>query len=217
MQFIQKLFLVILIVTFQVTVSSAILTPVQKGTKTHKLKFKEKAAIWLFKRKLKKIKKNLNISSQAFNYHNRDTTDCTTILLKTGDQLEVKLLKTTENDVIFRRCNKRESEITMSKSDIFQIILSDGLVVFDGKKHEVKSKNSGRTTNYGYTILAILTGLFALLLLPYFQGPAVVLSLLSVILGITSYKRHKKDKRSFSIAIILFSSILFIYSLFNES
>jgi len=189
MQFILKLFLFVLLVTSLPTVSSAIVSPSHQIVKSHKLKLKEKAAIWLLKRKLKKAKKHWNHALTVTN----DTTDCATILLNTGDKIAVKLLKTTEDDVVFKRCGTRKSVITMSKSDIFQIVLSDGLVIFDSNRNPIKShRTKSSKPNYGYAVLAVLTGLFSLMVFGTFPGVSIIFGIIALIIAYISYARHHK-------------------------
>lgn len=186
MPFILKLFLFVLL-GFIPTISSAIVRPTHHVVKNRKLRLKDKAALWLIKRKLKK-----NVKRTSFEYI-QDTTGCTTILLKTGDSLKVKLLKTTKNEVIFKRCGHRKSEISISKADIHQIVLSGGLVIFDSQKNTSKSPNNRTSkSNYGYAILATLTGLFALMLVAFSSAIALIFGLIAILLAFKSAKRHRK-------------------------
>lgn len=191
MQIIQKVFLLILIIALP-TLSSATVTPIKQKVSTHRLKFKEKAAYWLLKRKIKKARKRGKLPL-SFYQNARDTTDCSTIILNSGDLLTVQLLETTETDVTFKYCGKDKQKITLSKSDIYQVVLSDGLVVFDSKKMTATSHGKKSTApKYGVAILAGIVGVFGLLILGTFPIVAVFFLILALILAFRSHSRHKK-------------------------
>ncbi len=182
MQNIQNVFLFILIIVGRPTTSSATTTPIIQKVSSHHLKFKEKTALWLLKRRFKKVRKQVN-SPFAFNQYQQDTTDCSTLILNTGDFLKVQLLETTETDVTFKYCDKGKQILTLSKSDISQIVLSDGLVVFDNplkltKKHHKKSTNSA------IGIVAVVVGFLGLVMVNSFPILTLVLVMLSLVLGL---------------------------------
>ena len=106
----------------------------------------------------------------------------------------------------------------MSKSDIYQIVLSDGLVVYDSNKIPVKSKKTNHSSpNYGYGILALLTGLFSLMLLSTFPAVSIVFAFIVALLGYLSYKRHKKKDQGLGITAMLLSVVLLLVSILKKN
>lgn len=212
MHYIQKLFCLVLLVAWQPTIANSMVVSTQTKVTTNQLKFKEKVAVWFFKRKLKKVRKQFKKDL----YMARDTTKCATLILDSGNKLKINLLSTTEKNVVFYRCGRTDQEITISKSSILKIILSDGLILFESKHQAVKKhqKNTKRSKpNKGIGILAILTGFFGLSILSTFPAISFLFAIITIILGILSYKRHKKSGKNIGILAIVLGILLGLFSI----
>ena len=123
--------------------------------KTHKLKLKEKVALWSLRRKLKKKLRKAKKHSQVY----VDSTSCDQILLRTGDKLAVRIIKISENDVRFVRCTGDTDEIVLSKLDIFEIQLSDGVVIYKNKnKSKTKKKSNNQVGKVVLIVLGVVIG-----------------------------------------------------------
>ncbi len=152
--------ILILLIQLVAVDASAILTPNVKvapilstsSSMHHKRTLKEKAAWWILRRKIKKQLKKHKITS--------DTTKCDQILLKTGDRIDVNLIKISEQSVRFTRCHEdSDAALVLSKEDIQKIFLSDGIVVYKNtNKPPKKSKSSGDAGKVILIVLGIILG-----------------------------------------------------------
>ncbi len=150
--------------------ASAILMPIvgpnndQLEKHPRKLKLKEKAAVWMLHRKMKK-------QIRKYRKQNRlstDTTNCGQILLKTGDRMDVKILKISEESVRFKRCGEENgAELVLSKDDIYEILLPGDVVVFKntGKTHSSHKSGGADAGRVVLIILGVLGGISLLGLL----------------------------------------------------
>ena len=161
-------FLVVVFLFFAFNVSAILVSKVSSkqtvSTQAHRLSLKEKTALWILRRKVKKQLRKLNRRTR----NSADTTNCDQILLKTGDLLKVRVLKISEKSVRFVRCEGETDELVLSKDDIHEIVLSDGIVIYknlnkSGNKH--KSNNGSDVGRIVLIVLAILGGLTLLSLL----------------------------------------------------
>jgi len=167
MKTLSSYFLILILVGFSLD-ASAIVVPKDRtkqvivNPQPHKLSLKEKTALWILRRKVKKkLRKHIKWNRNAV-----DTTDCDRILLKTGDQLDVRIIKISEESVRFVRCGET-SELVLSKDDISEVLLSDGIVVYKNlnktsKKPKSNSSDAGRVV---LIVLGILGGIILLWLL----------------------------------------------------
>ncbi len=190
--------------------------------KNRKLKFKEKAALWIFRRKLKKqLKKQTKTIQRSLS----DTTECDQIQLATGDILDVKLITVSDTDVRFVRCGvEGAEELTLSKSDVKKITLSEGVTIYQNTG--AKKQNGNQAGKKYGVILGIGSVLLAVLSWPiivYSFGLGFAFAVASVVLGVISWKQlaHTKNAVLGIIATILgglslgfFSFILVLLSSF---
>ena len=89
-----------------------------------------------------------------------DTTDCDQILLKTEQWLDVRIKKITDKDVRFVRCGDDTTELVLSKDEIQEIWLSDGVSIYentDKKPNKTKSRTTGKV--FLIVLGAIIAGL----------------------------------------------------------
>ena len=139
-----SLFLVVLLVSYD---ANAIFAPRQEPMpktssikQPRKLKLKERAALWMLKRKIKKLQKKQRNAVLS------DSIRCERIILKSGDTIEVKITKVSLMDVQFVRCGADDASVLMiSKADIEKICLSDGAVIYqntDANRRKTRQNNS---------------------------------------------------------------------------
>ncbi len=207
----------------------AITTFLRKPTDTQpagKLKLKEKIALWVLKRKLKKWQKK---NPRPKINPSIDTTYCATILLNTGEELKAKLLKVTDTSVKFVRCGTQKV-LTLSKSDIVSIMLYDQVALYQDdfilkKKNLIKRRLRRRTAQKRIGAVSLLFSILALLslfvspLLFYFFAIFALTAGLSGIIN-TNGDTQKLSVISFFIAIwtILTPNWgLFFQKLFNRN
>jgi len=158
-------FLVVLFLFFTFNVS-AILVPKVSSKQivsgpTHRLSLKEKTALWILRRKVKKqLRKH-----KRWTRNSVDTTNCDQILLKTGDRLDVRIIKISENSVRFVRCEGETDELVLSKDDIHKIVLSDGVVVYKNLNKSSRKHKSNHDSDAGRIVLIILAIIGGIILL----------------------------------------------------
>ncbi|HHB79329.1 MAG TPA: hypothetical protein ENK85_08865 [Saprospiraceae bacterium] len=176
----------------------------EKAFQKQKTNWRQKATIWFLKRKIKKYqKKHHKIFAE-------DTTGCATILLKTGDKIKVKLIGTTGSEVRFFRCGEQTGEVILSKSDIQQITLSGGEMIYDSAinyANNKKKKSKRKSPNQGYGILSIITSLLSTFIVSSFPAAAIIIYLLALLSAGLSIKRHKKGKKTIGLVGIIFALI----------
>ncbi len=145
--------------------ASAIVVPNSSAKKvtvspnSHKLSLKEKAALWILRKKVKKqLRKQKKLRKLV------DTTDCDQILLKTEQWLDVRIIKISDKDVRFVRCGDDTTELVLSKDEIQEIRLSDGVSIY---KNTDKKPNKTKSISAGKVVLIILGAILASLLLGF--------------------------------------------------
>ncbi len=190
------------------TGSKAVLT---QKKETHRPKLTKRIGLWLLKRKIKKLQKKNRSLFRAL-----DSTDCATIYLQTGDSLQVKLLRTTDRDVTYRRCDPNDNLlVSLSKMDIKRIVLSGGIEVYTAPKKQYRKKRkiykqSDGSHHVKLGSLALITGLFSLLFINTAIGLAFLFGLASIILGIIALSKGDKNRAYLGIILGIISLLFSI-------
>ncbi|HHB78147.1 MAG TPA: hypothetical protein ENK85_02800 [Saprospiraceae bacterium] len=189
----------------------------------HKPRFKEKVALWLFRKKIKKaMRKSKHLRQTAV--FPTDTSKCATVSFKTGATLRIQLIEISDNAVQMAKCGTTDT-MSISKSDILQVTLSDGVVIYKNQNeplNEISKKRKKRNRHLG--IIAMVCILLAIG--GYFLGPAItfILALFALFFGFADLSsKNRMDAKLGTVAVLLgvllvFSSMhgLFWNSLFSD-
>ena len=182
-----------LLTTTSPTLSSPLTKANIESVLGRKLKAKEKIGLWILRRKLKKAQRRNKEGFQHIQLPS-DTTKCSTIFFKSGAKTQAKIIEITAEAVQFVRCGKTDT-LLLSKSDIEEITLFDGIKIFQNKNYHYTYK-SNKKKNNNLAIIAILLGFSAVILLAFNAYLAVALAFVAIILGISgmtaSYIKYKE-------------------------
>lgn len=157
-----------------------------------------KLGLWLLKRKIKKLKKH---RPNLFRIQ-KDSLGCQTILLKSGDQIQVNLIESTESAIVFTRCPSNNDTISLSKSDIAEVRLADGLLIYSSFA-KTKHNKSASPNNNKLQRLSLLLGGIALLLFAISPILGGIFSLVATILSVKSVLKNPIGHRGADIIALL--------------
>ncbi len=160
-----------------------------------KLKAKEKLGLWILNRKLKKAQRRnptLLVDYQELS----DTSKCSTIVFKTGVEIQAHLLEILDSSVNFIRCGRSDT-MSISKYDIEKITLYDGIKIYqnDFKNNSKKTRRKRKSSDkLGYA--SIFFGFAAIPFLAISYPLAIIFALIALIYGISgmnaAYTKHKE-------------------------
>jgi len=169
-----------------------------------KLTFSEKVAFKIFKWKSKKITRSKDRRRKT------KSNDCATIVLKTGEILEVELIQVSPTEVKYKRCNKpKDPEFVIYKKDVFSIQNAAGEVLYassdsnekieeDAKEKKERQAQAEQRNKEIYkktrtipksAIISLVSGILGGLF--YFIPLGLVFAILALIFGIMANTKIK--------------------------
>lgn len=166
----------------------------------HELNWKDKLALALVKRKLKRqLKQNPEIGSLMVSA--LPAEGCSRIILKSGDVIEADVSQITPTEVKYKRCGKPgDPEIILAKEDVLSIQASDGEIIFRNTDSQpayaskpTRNMNQRGAKIEGMGIASLVVGISGLIVGLFLTGIAgLVAGVIAVVLGAVSLNRIRR-------------------------
>lgn len=132
------------------------------------------------------------ISCNEKNKIDLEFDECDEIYLKNGNIIKAKIIEIGVSEIKYKNCNNLNGPlISISKSDVFMIIYSDGnkeiFNVEKTKRNDLKNDDTGNLTTDGFATASLVLGILSVLL------PIFVFGILAIVFGGISLNRIDKN------------------------